>query len=120
MGRRRVSACGRRGSPANPAAMQSPAVPNRSSGTARGPFTPRPRIAYNLARGLPLPRDRGRQPMGIIDPMAIGSVAATGVLEFSGGSFLWLLTLALLATTAGAIALSGLQLSRLARLRLPR
>ena len=58
--------------------------------------------------------------MGIIDPMAIGNMAATGVIEFSSGPTMWLLTAGLLAATAGAIALSSLRLQRLARLRLPR
>ena len=58
--------------------------------------------------------------MGIIDSMAIGSMAATGVLEFSTGPALWFLIVGLLAATAGAIALSGLRLPRLARPTLPR
>ncbi len=58
--------------------------------------------------------------MGIIDPMVIGSVATTGVLEFSSGPTLWLLTAGLLSTTAAAIALSGLRPRRVTRLALPK
>ena len=58
--------------------------------------------------------------MGIIDPMAIGNMAATGVIEFGSGQVVWFLTAGLLAATAGAIALSGLPRLLLARLRMPR
>ena len=58
--------------------------------------------------------------MGIIDPMVIGNAAAMGGLEFSVGPALWALTTGLLATSAIAIALSGIDWRRLARLSLPR
>jgi hypothetical protein len=58
--------------------------------------------------------------MGIIDPAAIGGMMATGVLEYSNGPTLWLLTVGLLAAAAAAVALSALRLARVARLRLPR
>ena len=51
-----------------------------------------------------------------IDPMAVGSAAMAGVLEFSGGPALWLATVGLLVASATAIALSGLHPTRLARL----
>ena len=51
-----------------------------------------------------------------IDPMAIGSAAMVGVLDFGGGPALWLATVGLLAASAAAIALSGLHPKRLARL----
>jgi hypothetical protein len=57
--------------------------------------------------------------MGIIDPMVIQSAAATGVLEFSTGPFLWGM-MGLLAAVAAAIGLSGLHLGRLAQLKPPR
>jgi hypothetical protein len=53
--------------------------------------------------------------MGIIDPMAIGNAATTGVLDFGGGPILWCLSAALLASTAAAIALSALHRHRPAR-----
>jgi len=53
--------------------------------------------------------------MGIIDPMAIGNVAATGVLVFSVGPALWLMTVGLLSTMAVAMALSGLNPRRIGR-----
>lgn len=58
--------------------------------------------------------------MGIIDPMAIGNVAATGVLEFGNGPGLWVLTLGLLFTAAVTIALSGWRPRRLTQLALPK
>ena len=58
--------------------------------------------------------------MGIIDPMTIGSAAATGVLDFGSGPALWALTLGLLSSAAAAIALSGWHPRRLARLALPK
>ena len=58
--------------------------------------------------------------MGFIDPMVVGNVAATGALEFSVGPALWALTAGLLATSAAAIALSGIRWGRLLRLNLPR
>jgi hypothetical protein len=58
--------------------------------------------------------------MGIIDPIAIGSMATTGVLEFSNGPALWFLTVGLLSAMTAAIALSGVNLRRIARLRLPK
>lgn len=58
--------------------------------------------------------------MGIIDPMVIGNAATTGVLEFSTGPILWLLTAGLLAAAAASIALSGLHLGRPARQALPK
>lgn len=58
--------------------------------------------------------------MGFIDPMVVGNAAATGGLEFSVGPVLWALTAGLFATSAAAIALSGIRWDRLARLNLPR
>lgn len=57
--------------------------------------------------------------MGIIDPMAIGSMAATGVLDFGSGPIVWFLTVGLLASAAVAVALSGLSLTRLRPKLLP-
>ena len=45
--------------------------------------------------------------MGIIDPMAFGSMVTTGVLEFGSGPLLWGLTIGLLAAAAAAIAASA-------------
>lgn len=58
--------------------------------------------------------------MMIFDPMVVGSAAATGVLDFSTGPVLWWMTVGLLSAVAGAIAMSGLHLERLARLRPPK
>jgi hypothetical protein len=56
----------------------------------------------------------------IIDPMMVGSAAATGVIEFSSGPILWWMTASLLATLSAAIALSSLHLGRIARLKPPK
>ena len=58
--------------------------------------------------------------MGIIDPMMVGSAATTGVLEFSIGPILWWMTASVLAMASAALALSGLHLGRIARLKPPK
>lgn len=56
----------------------------------------------------------------IVDPMVVGNAAATGVLEFSSGPILWWMTVSLLTMVSAAIALSGLHLERIARLKPPK
>jgi hypothetical protein len=56
----------------------------------------------------------------IIDPMVVGNTAAMGVLEFSTGPILWWMVVSLLTMVSAAIALSGLHLERIARLKPPK
>ena len=58
--------------------------------------------------------------MGFIDPMTISSAAATGVIEFSGGSVLWLLLVGVLAGAFGSIVFASAQAWRPTRHGLPR
>jgi len=58
--------------------------------------------------------------MGLIDPMAISSAAATGALEFSGWTVVWLVQVGVLAGAFGGIFFAGVQSWRPARPGLPR
>jgi hypothetical protein len=58
--------------------------------------------------------------MGIVDPMVFNSAAAVGVLEFGFGPVLFWLIVGPLAALGAAIAISGLHLERLARLKPPK
>jgi hypothetical protein len=58
--------------------------------------------------------------MGFIDPMTINSAAATGVIDFSGGSVIWLLLVGVLAGAFGGIVFASAQSWRPTRRGLPR
>jgi hypothetical protein len=58
--------------------------------------------------------------MGIIDPMAINSAAATGVIDFPGGAAIWLLLVGLLSGGFGALLFAAAQGWRMSRRGLPR
>ena len=58
--------------------------------------------------------------MGIIDPMAINSAAASGVIEFGGGAVVWLFLVGLLGGGFAALLFASAQPWRMARRGLPR
>lgn len=58
--------------------------------------------------------------MGFIDPMTINSAAATGVIDFSGWSVIWLLLVGVLAGAFGSIVFASAQPWRPTRRGLPR
>jgi hypothetical protein len=58
--------------------------------------------------------------MGVIDPMAINSAAATGVIDLGGGVTLWLLAMGVLSGAFGSLLMANARRWRRARPVLPR
>ncbi len=58
--------------------------------------------------------------MGIIDPMTINSVVASGAIDFSGWTVVWLVMVGVLVAAFGGILFASLQDEQPLRRRMPR